>query len=127
MDPARLVSQVRYGSLSMLEPALTGSGHSLRNTKPSAIFRLRGSAVPSAGGSAASFASAIQQNGVTATLGISIEPDDAVDAQMATLPPAAPATDPNKAVDSALALAPKIGTLPPPLALRCFAAAETRH
>ncbi|EPQ32285.1 uncharacterized protein PFL1_00482 [Pseudozyma flocculosa PF-1] len=122
----------------------------LRNTKPSAIFRLRGSAIPSSstsGGASSLFsapnaaassnfagagASAGAQS-VTATLGISIEPDDVVDAQMAALSaqqgqnqngshgsaaagsstalvPArsAPSADPNTAVDIALALAPKI-------------------
>ncbi|KAN0066260.1 hypothetical protein ACQY0O_000354 [Thecaphora frezii] len=108
----------------------------LRNTKPSAIFRLRGSAVPSsatsASGSSAlftganastNFAGAAQS--VTATLGISIEGDEVVDAQMATLQAqqaqnssttstalvpagATAAMDRAKALEAALALAPKI-------------------
>lgn len=49
----------------------------LRNDKPSAIFRIRGSA-PSG------------ETPQTATLGISIEPDQLVDQQLATLPSSAP-------------------------------------
>lgn len=54
----------------------------LRNDKPSAIFRIR-SASPAPGGTAAAPSS------VTATIGISIEPDQIVDQQIATLPSSA--------------------------------------
>lgn len=64
----------------------------IRNTKPSAIFKVN--PPPS------------QAGATTATLGISIEPDALVDEQIATLPAAAAATSAKQA--EALDVAPKI-------------------
>lgn len=117
---------------------------SLRNTKPSAIFRLRGHAVPSSSASSAGTSSGFgalsatsAPTSVTAALGISIEPDTVVDAQISALratpeqammiegPAAAsasansmagPATqDPQSRANFALELAPKIGKCRSPL------------
>ena len=110
---------------------------SLRNTKPSAIFKLRGTAIPSksSGTGNAFTAGSAPPSGVTASLGISIETDDVVDAQMAALTSAgtvqqqagagdssfdaansgtlvkfgSSAQDPNQMLQTALALAPRIG------------------
>lgn len=64
----------------------------LSNAKPSAIFRLRGLAVPSAAGSASAFAGGQGQgaafpaaSGLVARLGIAVEPAEAVEAQAAAL------------------------------------------
>ncbi|PWZ02979.1 hypothetical protein BCV70DRAFT_9208 [Testicularia cyperi] len=62
----------------------------LRNTKPSSIFKIR---APSAGVSAGA-----PQPGLTATLGISIEPDHLVDSQIATLPSASSSTSASTAL-----------------------------
>lgn len=66
---------------------------SLLNTKPSAIFRVRGTDAPAAAGGAPAR---------TATLGISIEPLEQVERQMQAMPGKAPASD---AGSTSLALA----------------------
>lgn len=101
----------------------------LRNTKPSAIFKVRPPTLPAVvnnpgwGGAAGGFGAPpqTQTQPITATLGISIEPDPLVDSQIATLPAAntttganganaatASTSSANAADGTALELAPKI-------------------
>ncbi|GAA5828830.1 hypothetical protein JCM11251_005888 [Rhodosporidiobolus azoricus] len=65
---------------------------SLSNAKPSAIFRLRGTFIPSASTFSSTFASS--STSTTATLGISCEPLAAVEAQIAALGSSATAANP---------------------------------
>jgi hypothetical protein len=70
----------------------------LSNTKPSAIFRLRGTAVPS---QASAFSSTnAPTSHVTATLGILVEDLSSVEAQVAALHPVADATNANASPQS---------------------------
>ncbi|KAH8990764.1 DUF775-domain-containing protein [Lactarius akahatsu] len=81
----------------------------LSNEKPSAIFRLRGSFVSQSSSSQAAFSNSAQPTtgiGVTAVLGISIEPLPQVLEQVSVLPTAAP--KPVPALSDATVFAEKI-------------------
>ncbi|KAI5480760.1 inositol metabolism protein Opi10 [Pseudohyphozyma bogoriensis] len=91
-----------YGCTIHLE--LPGKGWSLigglSNSKPSAIFRLRGTLIPST----TTFASSQPANSTTATLGILCEPLASVEAQVSQIP-LNKSTDASGATSNALVLA----------------------
>jgi hypothetical protein len=78
--------------------------HSLTNAKPSAIFRLRGTFIPSAASSTAFGNTPTAAGGAssTATLGILCEPLESVEAQLAALGQSAAAVAANPATSTAL-------------------------
>ena len=82
--------------------------HSLTNAKPSAIFRLRGTFIPSAASSTAFGSTPTAAGGgggsSTATLGILCEPLESVEAQLAALGQSAAAVAANPATSTALVI-----------------------
>lgn len=86
----------------------------LTNAKPSAIFRLRGTFIPSSAASTSSFGTS--GNSSTATLGISCEPLPAVEAQLAALGQTGAGAAANPALATALVPAKPAGPDPVQLA-----------
>ncbi|BGP40374.1 hypothetical protein JCM10449v2_004336 [Rhodotorula kratochvilovae] len=86
----------------------------LTNAKPSAIFRLRNTFIPSSSASTSSFGSSGSSS--TATLGISCEPLPAVEAQLAALGNTAAGAAANPGLSTALVPAKSAGPDPVQLA-----------
>jgi hypothetical protein len=79
---------------------IESSTYSLTNAKPSAIFRLRNTFIPSASSLSSAFSTSSSSS--VATLGISCEPLPDVEAQLASLASSAAATAANPANSTAL-------------------------
>ncbi|GAA5896052.1 hypothetical protein JCM6882_005598 [Rhodosporidiobolus microsporus] len=88
---------------------------SLSNAKPSAIFRLRGTFIPSSSNFASTFSSSASST--TATLGIFCEPLASVEAQIAALGGSASAANPANSTALVPAGAGAAGSSPDPVVL----------